>query len=285
VGEPFRIHDDVVALLGDPVDGNPVPFMYQAATDQLNLNFRFIRLRVATDNLEAAIRGAHALGFKGLIVTMPYKIRALEIVDEVEEAGKLIGAINRVYFENGKMIGDDTDGAGFLKGLKEKTEIKDKRIVQFGCGGAGRAIATFVGREKPLHMTIVNRQKSKAIELAARLKNQFSIDVEGLEWTGTYALASDVDIVINTTSIGLYPNVNDTLPLDFDSLQKHMIVCDVIPNPKETHFLREAKKRGCITLDGQVMVINQGTICLKRLTGLEPDQNTMAKALDKCILP
>jgi len=185
--------------------------------------------------------------------------------------------VNRV---GDKLIGENTDGKGFVQSLREVASPEGKKVTILGAGGAARAIAVELGLAKVAEITVVNRSPGRGQELVNLLNERVKIAAKYASWDGKYVIEVGTDIVINATSIGL-GNAAARVPLDYDTLQPAMVVADVIFNPPQTVFLTEAGKRGCTTLDGLGMLVNQGVIGFKIWTGVDPDPNVMREALEE----
>jgi shikimate dehydrogenase len=181
---------------------------------------------------------------------------------------------------DGQFIGENTDGKGFVKSLRELTDPAGKRVVLFGAGGAARAISVEMALAGASKITLVNRSEQRGQELVRLLNDKVKIQTEFIPWRGDYRLPEGTDVVINATSIGLYPDVDARLALDLPTLQPGMVVADVIPNPPRTRLVRDAAARGCKVIDGLGMLVNQGVIGIKYWTGIDPDATVMRKALE-----
>ncbi|MCA9122325.1 MAG: shikimate dehydrogenase [Planctomycetaceae bacterium] len=266
--------------MGQPVAGNPTQFMIERAFVAAGLDWRYLTLEVPPENLEDAIRGVRAMGFKGGNFTIPHKVSVIQYLDELSEAAELMGAVNCINRVDDKLVGDNTDGKGFVQSLSSVTSPEGKKFVVLGAGGAARAIAVELGLSGASEITIVNRSPERGQELAALLNERVKVSAKYSPWEGDYAVDEGTDVVINATSIGL-GNATARVPLAYDSLQAAMVVADVIFNPPQTVFLTEAGNRGCRTLDGLGMLVNQGVIGFKIWTGVDPDPSVMREALEE----
>lgn len=272
---------ELVGVFGHPVAENPTGVMQEAAFRKCNINWRYLTIEVYPEDLEDAIKGLRAFNMKGINLTIPHKVEVLKYLDEVAEDAKLMGAVNTVRREGKKLVGENTDGKGFLYSLKKdaNTDPKGKRIVVLGAGGAARAITVELALAGTEHITIVNRSRQRGELLKDLLNEKTTTQAEFVVWDSTYSVPSDTQVLINATSIGLYPNVNDKPDIDYRSINEDMIVCDVIPNPPDTLFLKEARKRGAKALDGLGMLVYQGAIGFKMWTGIDAPIDVMRKAL------
>jgi shikimate dehydrogenase len=190
----------------------------------------------------------------------------------------LIGAVNTVRRASTRLIGENTDGKGFLRSVREDAGVDPagKRIVFLGAGGAARAMSVEMALAGASHITIVNRTPARAEELVRTLNQKTSAKAEFVQWTGDYPVSPEADILVNATSIGLYPNTNDKPKVMMATVGPYLLVCDVIPNPPQTAFLTAAA-----ALDGLGMLVYQGAIAFKLWTGLEPSIPVMRQALEK----
>lgn len=271
---------EIVAVFGQPVAGNPTQYMMEKAFVQVGLDWRYLTLEVAPGNLGDAIRGMRAMGFRGCNLTIPHKVEVIQYLDRTSEAATLMGAVNCVNRVGDELVGENTDGKGFVQSLKELCDPAGKNIIILGAGGAARAIAVEVALAGAASMTIVNRDEARGQELATLINDQVKIPTQFVHWEGDYQVPSEAEVIINATSIGLGDG-GARVPLAVDTLEADMIVADVIFNPPETRLLRDAKERGCQTLDGLGMLVNQAVIGFHIWTGKDADPNVMREALEE----
>lgn len=273
---------ELVGVFGQPVAENPTIVMQEAGFKAAGLNWRYLNLEVAPKDLAVAMKGLRAMNFRGINLTIPHKVAVLKYLDEIAEDAKLIGAVNTVVRKGDKLIGENTDGKGFLKSLRDDAKVnpKDEKVVILGAGGAARAIAVELALAGATHLTIINRSRERAKPLVSLLNKKTKAKASFVLWDKTYSIPIDTDVVVNATSIGLYPKVKEKPKINFDSITSGMVVCDVIPNPPDTPFLQEAKKRGAKTLDGLGMLVYQGAIGFKLWTGKNAPVAEMKKALE-----
>lgn len=269
---------ELVGSFSQGADGNPTVVMMEAAFAHHGLNWRYINMEVAPEGLAAAVAGARAMGFRGFNLSLPHKVAVIPHLDGLGQSAALTGAVNCVVRRDDKLIGENTDGKGFLESLKAEIDPRGSKVVLFGAGGAARAIAVELALAGAERITVVNRGVERGAELAALLRAKTSAECEHARWRAQHVIPPDTDIVINATSIGLYDE-RAALDADHDSLRPGMVVCDVIFKPPRTHFLRAAEARGCHVLDGLGMLVNQGVIGARHWTGIEPDAGVMRRAL------
>ncbi len=271
---------EIVAVFGQPVAGNPTQYMMEKAFAQVGLDWRYLTLEVAPGNLGDAIRGMRAMGFRGCNLTIPHKVEVIQYLDRTSEAATLMGAVNCVNRVGDELVGENTDGKGFVQSLKELCDPAGKNVVILGAGGAARAIAVEVALAGAAAMTIVNRDETRGQELAALINDKVKVPTQYVRWEGDYQVPAETEVLINATSIGL-GNGAARVPLAVNTLEADMIVADVIFNPPETRLLRDAKARGCQTLDGLGMLVNQAVIGFHIWTGKDADPNVMREALEE----
>lgn len=271
---------EIVAVFGQPVAGNPTQYMMEKAFAQLGLDWRYLTLEVAPEVLGDAVRGMRAMGFRGCNLTIPHKVAVIQHLDRTSEAATLMGAVNCVNRVGAELVGDNTDGKGFVQSLKELTDPTGKNVVILGAGGAARAIAVEIALAGAAAITIVNRGETRGQELATLLNEKVKVPTQFVLWEGDYHVPPESEVVINATSIGL-GDAEARVPLAIDSLESDMVVADVVFNPPETRLLREAKTRGCPTLDGLGMLVNQAVIGFHIWTGRNADPLVMREALEE----
>lgn len=279
--------DHLVGVFGQPVAENPGVVIQDAAFQALGLErWHFLTLDVDKDQLENAINGLKAFKMRGINCTIPHKIEVMKYLDEISESAKLIGAVNMIVNDNGRLFGENTDGKGFMMSLASNgVDVKGKKAVVFGAGGAARAICVEMGLAGVADITIVNRAQDRHLgdALMEILRANTKTEVRYIDWDGPFTIPEGTDIVVNATSIGLYPNVDAMPNIDFDSIKPTMFVQDVIPNPTETAFIKEMRRRGIPCATGAGMLINQAALNIEMWTGLKPDKQIMYKALEEAL--
>lgn len=222
------------------------------------------------------------MGWSGFNCSLPHKVAVIEHLDGLGESAAIMGAVNCAVRRNGKLIGENTDGKGFLESLKEKIDPRGRNIVMFGAGGAARAIGVELALAGAKRIHVVNRTEKRGQDLVDLLNEKTPVDAELTVWNGIYSIPNEaISIVVNATSIGLYPNIDARLDLSIDSLRPEMVVADIIPNPPKTRLIKEATEKGCATIDGLGMLVNQGVISIEYWTGLRPSPEVMRKALEE----
>ena len=279
--------DHLVGVFGQPVAENPGVVIQDAAFQAMGLErWHFLTLDVDKDKLGDAINGLKAFKMRGINCTIPHKIAVMEYLDEISHSAKLIGAVNMIVNDNGRLYGENTDGKGFMMSLESNgVDVKGKKVVVFGAGGAARAICVEMGLAGVADITIVNRAQDRPLgdALMAILRENTKTEVRYVDWEGDYTILEGTDIVVNATSIGLYPNVDQMPMINMDSIKPTMFVQDVIPNPTETAFIKEMRRRGIPCATGAGMLINQAALNIEMWTGRKPDKEVMYKALEEAL--
>jgi shikimate dehydrogenase len=256
--------------------------MHNAAFKKLGLNWRYLAFEVDPKNLRAAIEGARAMNFAGLNLTVPHKLLAFEMVDELDESAKMFGAVNTIKFEKtrGKTraVGFNTDADAIVLSIHEelKLKLRGARVLLLGAGGAGRAAALKLASENVAELFLINRTRSKAEQIAREIEKRFP----AVNVLASYP-ESKVDLVLNATSLGL--KAGDPSPFTDKqfSLRQARAVYDMIYRPAQTPLLVAAKKAGCKTANGIGMLLHQGAKAFEIWTGKAAPLNVMRKALKK----
>lgn len=262
-----------------PAAENPTVVMVEAAYRHHGLAARYLNCEVAPEALGDAVRGARAMGWAGFNCSIPHKVAVVEHLDGLAASAEVIGAVNCVVRRDGRYVGENTDGQGFLASLRTVADPAGRSLVVLGAGGAARAIAVEAALAGATSITIVNRDRGRGAELVTLLEERTPGSAELVVWDRPIAVPDGTDIVVNATSVGLFPDVDARVDLDVESLRPGMVVADVIPNPPRTRLIRDAEARGCTVLDGLGMLVGQGAIGIRHWTGVDPDQAVMRRAL------
>lgn len=272
-------------ILGYPVGHSLSPHMYRAAFDAAGLNnYSYILLPTQVGKLYFAVEGLKGLNFRGANVTIPLKTMVLNFLDGIDADAMIIGAVNTIVNDGGILTGYNTDVAGFLASLKEANFLPEGcNAVILGAGGAARAVLWGLCKKRAGFITIGARNPQKAQKLATDFLNYGQ--VEGLDWNSDEfkEMLQSADILINTTPLGMFPNVDDMPPVDLKLLPEGVLVYDIVYNPAETKLLRMAKEMGFPTLNGVSMLLLQGKESYRLFTGQIPDMDVMAKTLDEML--
>ncbi|NYE05113.1 shikimate dehydrogenase [Bacillus niacini] len=261
------------AVLGYPIGHSMSPIMLNDVLSYYEIDAHYHPFKVSPEELEIAIRGLKAIGISGFNVTIPHKSAIIPFLDSVDDLALSIGAVNTVVNDNGKLVGYNTDGYGFIKGLEPYiSSFSDKKVLVIGAGGAARAIYFTMAKMKPLALDITNRTVIKATELIKACP--FESNSRALSLDEAEVQLNEYDVVIQTTMIGMYPNVLET-PISLKKLNNQALVCDIVYNPLETQFLKEARKKGATVQNGVEMFVYQGALAFEKWTGIFPDVKRM----------
>ena len=264
-----------------PAAGNPTVAIMEAAYHHHDIDARYLNCDVAAEHLADAVRGATAMGWIGFNCSLPHKVAVIELLDELADSARLIGAVNCAIRSNGRWIGANTDGQGFLASLRSVAEPAGQRALILGAGGAARAIAVELALAGASEIWVANRNVSKASDIANLVSSATSSACSAIEWRSDLSVPDAATLVVNATSLGL-PGSGE-VGLNFDAIPAGLVVCDVIPNPPDTPFLQRARQAGATTVDGRGMLLNQAAINIKFWTDVDPDREVMGRALDQAI--
>ena len=268
----------VCGIIGDPIGHSMSPAIHNAAFEKMGIDYLYVPFRVKKEALGKAIQGMRALNIRGLNVTIPHKVAVIPFLDELDPLAERIGAVNTIVNDDGALRGYNTDATGFLQALLERgVEPREKNIVILGAGGASRAIS-FVLAERGAHLVILNRllELDWAEELASRISQIFTKEVEALELNeeNLAKVLEKADIVVNATSVGMSPNIDET-PIPAKLLKPGLIVSDIVYNPIKTRLLREAEAAGAKTIGGFDMLVWQGVLAFELWTGMKAPVKVM----------
>jgi shikimate dehydrogenase len=276
-----RNMDMLLGVMGDPIAQSKSPLMHTAALKALGIPGAYVPLHITGDQLGEAVQAIRTLGFRGVNVTIPHKVAVMEYLDKLDESALAGGAVNTIVNDNGVLTGYNTDGIGYVRSLKAEAvpELSGTRILVLGAGGAARGIVSGLLQENPASIVIANRTADKAQELAAAW--QGTGKVTGAAMDDVAGLIKDVDILINTTSVGMFP-YPDELPVDPGLLHSGLVVSDLIYNPLRTRLLEEGLKAGCTVHGGLGMFIYQGAYAFEYWTGQPAPTEIMRRTIIEC---
>ena len=288
----------ILGVIGDPIEHTFSPAMHNAGLDALNLNYIYLPFHVKEDKLGECIQGAKAMGIQGLNVTIPHKTNVIKHLDDIDSVASMIGAVNTIQFNfdennessnqnNESMVttkGFNTDGYGCVRAIKEKTSINNKKVTITGAGGAARAVAFQIASSGIDELSILNRNASKAESLANDMKSNLSeagidITINSYEIENLKRELDSSDIFIDTTPIGMYPNVDDKPIASADMLHEELVVNDIVYTPMETSLIKEALKANAEVVYGYKMLLYQGIRSFEIWLGRDAPVDVMEKAL------
>lgn len=276
---PRSFRQQLVGLFGQPVDENPTQAMIEAAFAHHGLDWRYLTIEVSPASLADAVRGARAMGFRGFHCTIPHKLAVIPHLDRLGKSAQVIGAVNCVIDKDGELVGENTDGKGLLRAIAPKLTVTHANAVVLGAGGAARAVAVELALAGAQRIAIVNRSEERARELAETIRTHTNAATEPVPWRGEYAIPAQTDLVVNATSIGLFPDIEARVAVDAETLSPELVVADIVPNPPRTRFLADAEAAGSTTVSGPEMLVEQGALSFALWTGIEPDREPMHTAL------
>ena len=269
----------VCGVIGDPIEHTLSPAMQNAAFEHLKLDWVFLAFKVKATKLEDALRGMRGLGIRGLNVTMPHKNAVIAFLDKVDENAKFLGSVNTILADDGELKGFSTDGLGAINALKENgVKLSGKKVVLLGAGGAAKAVAFALAKEAR-ELIILNRTSEKTNQLAETLSSRFGKKVAGERLTPkiTQKQLENADILINATSVGMHPQVDQSLVAP-QWLKPNLAVMDIVYNPLETKLAKDAKAAGAQIISGVEMLIYQGAASFEIWTGHKAPVEVMRKA-------
>jgi shikimate dehydrogenase len=272
--------NDLYGVIGDPVAHSMSPDMQNAAFDDAGLKAVYGRFRVSPAGLPDAVKGIRALGLKGINVTVPHKTTVMPFLDELDPLAASIGAVNTIVNQEGKLIGYNTDGEGFVEGLKKviKGDLAGKEVLIIGAGGAAKAIYYTLASLGLKRIDLANRTERKALDLMEAcpiaVESHYCTLQEAEENLSRY------DVVIQTTSIGMFPDIGAS-PLKAGRVKAGAVFSDIIYNPLQTTFLREAQNNGAVIQNGLEMFVYQGALAFEKWTGITPNTDLMKKVVIK----
>lgn len=275
-------HTGLTGLLGSPVSHSISPMMHNEAFKILNLDYVYLAFDVGTDTLKTAVEGLKVLGVRGFNCTMPDKNLMCEYVDNLSPAAKLIGAVNTVVNDNGIFTGHNTDGVGFMQAVKDAGyDILGKKMTLLGAGGAATAICAQAALDGVASIDVYSIKDQffdRAIKLVDSINATTNCKASLYELPDDTSLRksiSESDILTNGTSVGMAPNIDNSIINDKTMFHENLIVSDVIYNPQKTKLLALAEEAGLRTFNGMYMLLYQGAEAFKLWTGQDMPTETI----------
>ncbi|GIV10775.1 MAG: shikimate dehydrogenase (NADP(+)) [Fimbriimonadales bacterium] len=264
----------LAGVLGYPVRHSLSPTMHNAAFQALGLNWVYLAFEVPPDALPQAVAGMRGLRIQGLNLTIPHKEAVIPLLDHLTDAAQQMGAVNTLFWEGERLVGDNTDAEGFLQALREEgIEPVGQTILVLGAGGAARAVAYALHRQG-CRLWIANR----TLERAEMLAQAFHATPIAMTHDTLRTLIPQLDGVVNCTSLGMSPDTDSSPPMDWEALPDTAWACDLVYRPLRTRFLQDAQKHGIRTIDGLGMLIHQGALAFERWTGQPAPLSVMREA-------
>ena len=278
-GQSITGATQICGIIGDPIEHTMSPVMHNAAFRQLGMDWAYLPFRVGQEAVGMAIEGVRALNIRGLNVTIPHKTAVIPYLDGLDPAAERMGAVNTIVNDNGILTGYNTDAAGFLKALRENNiEPEGTNIVVLGAGGASRGIS-FLLAENGADLTILNRRRERAEDLAGQISTATGTGVKtlALDEANLSLALEKADVLVNTTRVGMIPDVDRT-PVPAGQLRSDLAVFDIVYNPLKTRLLADAGAAGALTIGGLEMLVWQGALAFTLWTGQAPPVDLMRKA-------
>lgn len=268
-------HTGLLALIGSPVGHSGSPAMHNYSFEKLGLDYAYVAFDIRAEEVADAIAAMKTFKMRGFNVTMPCKIEAAKYVDELSPAAQIIGAVNTIVNENGRLTGHITDGIGFVDNLKDHgVEIKDKKITIIGGGGAATAIYVQCAIDGAREISIFKRQDAslaRTLEIVEKVRAHVpACELHVYDTADVAKMTEEIqssDILVNGTIVGMKPMDAESPVKDTAAFYKDLVVCDIVYNPIETKLLREARKAGCKCVGGKGMLLWQGVAAFKLFTG------------------
>lgn len=270
----------ICGIIGNPIEHTLSPKMHNAAFQALGLDYVYLAFRVESAALRNAVEGLRSMNLSGVNVTIPHKVEIIPLLDEMASLAQKIGAVNTVVNTKGVLKGYNTDAGGFLRALIARDVAPEgKRVVILGAGGAARAIS-FALAERGASLVIANKTIDHAKACVSKIREHFGTAVEALvlNRANLETALRDANIIVNATSLGMSPNINET-PMPGELIRPGMVVFDIVYTPVETRFLSEARKAGATIIDGLDMLVEQGALAFELWTGVKAPTKIMKQAL------
>lgn len=265
-------HTKLYGVIGDPIGHTLSPYIHNALFERTGENGVYVPVHVTPENLPKAIAGFHAQGFRGINVTIPHKKAVFDLVTEASDEAMLAGAVNTLSFTDKGIFGTTTDGEGFVRSLlHEGVTLDGKNVLLYGAGGAAQSLAVRLAKEGVTRLVILNRTLSKAVEIRDLLRRHFIIDCEADTPDNAEEYLPGTDLLIHSTPVGMAPNVDATVPIQWDALKPGAVVTDLIYNPHETLFLKHAKEHGHQAINGWGMLYYQAVSAFELWTNIKID--------------
>ena len=270
-------HTGLLALIGSPVGHSGSPAMYNYSFERLGLDYAYVALDIKENEVKAAIDAMRLFHMRGCNVTMPDKVEAAKYMDELSPAAQIIGAVNTIVNDDGKLTGYITDGEGFVNNLKDHgIDIRGKKITVAGGGGAATAIQVQCALDGAREISIFNIKDAffeRTLQTAEKIKKAVpEIVVNVYDIADTERMTEEIassDIFANATIVGMKPMENESVVKNLAAFRPGLVVCDAVYNPEETKLLREAKEAGCTCVGGKGMLLWQGVAAFKLYTGMD----------------
>jgi shikimate dehydrogenase len=269
----------MTGMLGHPVAENPIDRMFDAVYAHYGLNWQFWKSDVpSVALLRLAVAGLAPLGYRGVGITVPYKVEVIPLLDDIDDDVKAIGAANYLTIENGRLIGHNNDGKGVVKAIEKQRRLKDQHVVMLGAGGAGRAMAVEIAWAGAAQLTLVTRREDQGREVAERITAVSGVPAHWQAWNSPVQVPAGTSVLMNATHLGCAPEL-EAVPIDWSSVDPGCLAVDVITNPRLTPFLQMAKEHGCGVVDGVEMLVQLAIQLFTLWTGIVPEEEVFQRAV------
>jgi len=269
----------MTGMLGHPVAENPIDIMFDAVYSHYGLNWQFWKSDVPSlELLGPAVAGLVPLGYRGVGITVPYKVEVIPLLDEVDADVKAIGAANYLTIENGRLIGHNNDGKGVVKAIQKQRSLKGEHVVMLGAGGAGRAMAVEIAWAGVAQLTLVTRREAQGREVADRITAVSAVPATWQAWSSPVRVPQGTTLLMNATHLGCAPDL-EPVPIDWSSVEPGCLAVDVITNPRITPFLQTAREHGCGVVDGVEMLVQLAMQLFTLWTGIAPEEEVFQRAV------
>ena len=273
----------MTGMLGHPVAENPIDRMFDAVYAHYGLPWQFWKNNIASEaDLALAVKALAPLGYRGMAITVPYKVAVMPLLDAVDDDVRAIGAANYLTIEQGRLIGHNNDGKGVVKAIEKVAPLTGQRVVMLGAGGAGRAMAVEMAWAGAAHLTLVTRRQDQGEEVAATVTRTSGVPAVWQHWQGEVLVPAGTTLLMNATHLGCAPE-QEPVPVRWETVDPACVVVDVITNPRITPFLSTAQERGCPIVDGVEMLVQLAMQIFQRWTGLSPDEEVFQRAVAEAL--
>jgi shikimate dehydrogenase len=282
--DSFHLNTKIIGLLGHPIKQSYSPFIHNVTVELKKLDYIYLPFDVPAANLKNALKGMIALDIKGFNITIPHKESILQFMNDVSEEASIIGSVNTVVNDDGKLTGYNTDVNGVLESLiPYKDEIYGREVTVVGAGGSSRAVIyTLIRYFKPSVINIINRTEQRAEALKKYFSDKMKYD--GIRTKELFPpelidIFSASKLIINATPVGMFPDQDDIITTLENSFVKDQIVFDLVYNPPQTKLLKLAASRGAIAINGLKMLVNQAAKSFELWTNEEMPFDQIYKSL------
>ena len=266
-------------MLGHPVAENPIDLMFDAVYAHYGLNWQFWKNDIANElDLGLAVKALVPLGYRGVGITVPYKVAVMPLLDSLDADVEAIGAANYLTIEEGRLIGHNNDGKGVVKAIAKVAPLAGQRVVMLGAGGAGRAMAVELAWAGAAHLTLVTRRQEQGEEVPRTVTRASGVPAVWQPWQGEVAVPAGTTLLMNATHLGCAPEL-EPVPVQWNTVDPACVVVDVITNPRLTPFLTTARERDCPVVDGVEMLVQLAMQIFERWTGLAPEEVVFQRAV------